>query len=60
MKQDRLRNSLLDRLLCYLDEEVFRFNNREDNDGERFLKVVGGAAGRRLTYKALTGNVGGE
>jgi hypothetical protein len=47
-------------LFRYLDEERFRFNNREDNDGTRFLKAVGGVAGRRLTYKALTGNFGGE
>jgi len=42
-------------LFRYLDEEVFRFNNREDNDGERFLKAIGGVAGRRLTYQQLTG-----
>jgi transposase-like protein len=27
-------------LFRYLDEQAFRFNNREDNDGERFLKAV--------------------
>jgi transposase-like protein len=42
----------------YLDEEAFRFNNREDDDGERFIKAVGGIVGRRLTYNSLTGNVG--
>jgi transposase-like protein len=47
-------------LFRYLDEEVFRFNNREENDGTRFLKAVGGVAGRRLTYKSLTGSFGGE
>jgi transposase-like protein len=41
----------------YLDEEVFRFNNREDNDGERFMKAMGGIVGRRLTYLGLTGNM---
>jgi transposase-like protein len=44
-------------LFRYLDEQAFRFNNREDNDGERFQKALGGIAGRRLTYKGLTGNV---
>jgi hypothetical protein len=42
-------------LFRYLDEQAFRFNNREDNDGERFLKAVGGIAGRRLTYLQLIG-----
>ena len=39
----------------YVDSEAFRFNNREFNDGERFLLAVAGFAGKRLTYKALTG-----
>jgi hypothetical protein len=39
----------------YLDEEVFRFNERKDNDGGRFTKVLGGVTGKRLTYKTLTG-----
>lgn len=42
-------------LFRYLDEESFRFNNREDNDGERFLKAVSGIFGRRLTYQQLMG-----
>jgi transposase-like protein len=42
-------------LFRYLDEQAFRFNNREDHDGERFLKAVGGIAGRRLTYQQLIG-----
>ncbi|MDX1951173.1 MAG: IS1595 family transposase [Verrucomicrobiota bacterium] len=45
-------------LFRYLDEEVFRYNNRKDNDGLRFLKAVDGIAGRRLTYKQLTGDEG--
>ncbi|HET9096700.1 MAG TPA: IS1595 family transposase [Candidatus Baltobacteraceae bacterium] len=40
----------------YLDEQVWRFNNREDKDGERLPKVLKLADGARLTYKALTGN----
>lgn len=39
---------------AYLDEQVFRFNEREDNDGGRFVKVLKATDGRRITYKALT------
>jgi transposase-like protein len=42
-------------LMAYLDSETFRFNNRENNDSERFRSAVSGFAGKRLTYKALTG-----
>jgi len=45
-------------LFRYLDAETFRFNERKDNDGGRFLKVVGGIDGKRLTYKSLTGKYG--
>ncbi len=38
---------------AYVDEQVFRFNEREDNDGGRFAKTLKGTDGRRLTYKAL-------
>jgi transposase-like protein len=38
----------------YLDEQTFRFNERADNDGSRFRKVVSSVTGRRLTYKELT------
>lgn len=41
-------------LEAYVDEQVFRFNERGDNDGGRFVKVLKGADGRRMTYKALT------
>jgi transposase-like protein len=44
-------------LFRYLDEETFRFNNRKGNDGDRFIKVVQTVAGKRLTYKRLTGKV---
>jgi transposase-like protein len=44
-------------LFRYLDEQVFRFNNRrERNDGERFDLAMGSVAGRRLTYRALLGD----
>jgi len=48
-------------LFRYLDEQAFRYNQRKHpngdkkNDGERFVDVVGGIAGKRLTYKKLTG-----
>ncbi len=43
----------------YLDEQVFRFNNRiNENDGSRFRKVVAQLTGKRLTYQELTGKVG--
>jgi transposase-like protein len=41
----------------YLDEESFRFNERLGNDGQRFLRVLAGIVGRRLTYKELTGKL---
>jgi transposase-like protein len=44
----------------YVDEQVFRFNNRKDGDrkitdSERFAAAMAGLAGRRLTYAELTG-----
>jgi hypothetical protein len=42
-------------LFRYLDEEVFRFNNRQDNDGTRFLKAIGEVSRRRMTHRQLTG-----
>ena len=43
-------------LFRYLDEQAFRFNERGDNDGGRFLRVLRTIVGRRLTYKGLIGN----
>jgi transposase-like protein len=49
-------------LFRYLDEEAFRFNERKHDDdtvkldSERFVDVASGIAGKRLTYKKLTGN----
>lgn len=37
----------------YLEEQIFRYNERENTDGPRFAKAVKGAEGKRLTYKAL-------
>jgi hypothetical protein len=42
----------------YLDEQTFRFNERKDNDGGRFRKVVSSVAGKRLTYVELIGENG--
>ncbi len=46
-------------LFRYIDEQVFRYNNRKDmNDAERFSLAVSQITGRRLTYAELTGKVG--
>lgn len=42
-------------LFRYLDEQSFRFNYRKFNDSQRFLLACSTMAGRRLTYKDLTG-----
>lgn len=41
-------------LFRYLDEQVFRFNNRAYSDGGRFALALGSAAGKRITYAELT------
>jgi hypothetical protein len=44
----------------YVDEQVFRYNNRKGlNDGGRLGVVVEQTFGRRLTYKQLTGKAEG-
>jgi transposase len=42
-------------LFRYLDEQVFRCNNRKMNDGDRFNIVVKEIVGKRLTWDQLTG-----
>jgi transposase-like protein len=43
----------------YVDEQVFRFNNRKGKkDADRFKLAVSQIAGKRLTYAELTGKVG--
>src|SRR5207245_2455371 len=37
-------------LFRYLDEQAYRYNNRHDNDGGRFVEAMGQVAGRRLTW----------
>jgi transposase-like protein len=41
-------------LFRYLDEEAFRFNERHENDGGRFLQTLGNIVGKRIMYKELT------
>jgi transposase-like protein len=45
-------------LFRYVDEQAFRYNNRNMNDLERFVFAMRHIVGRRLTYKQLTGKVG--
>ena len=48
----------------YLDEQMFRYNNRKDDngrkltDGERFALALSQIAGKRLTFAEVTGKVG--
>jgi transposase-like protein len=44
-----------DHLHRYLVEQEYRFNNRKDNDGGRFVGAVRQVRGKRLTYKKLIG-----
>src|SRR5271166_95967 len=50
-------------LFRYLDEQVFRFNNRATkerkvSDADRFSMVVSKIVGKRLTFAELTGKLG--
>lgn len=38
----------------YVDEEAWRFNNRDVGDGMRFQRVLRAVVGKRLTYRTLT------
>jgi len=42
-------------LFRYLDERMFTFNERGDDDLGRFMTALGTVAGRRLTWAELTG-----
>lgn len=50
----------------YVDEQVFRYNNRKDADNkpipdaERFALALAGVAGKRLTFAEVTGKTGSE
>jgi transposase-like protein len=43
-------------LFRYLDEQSFRFNNREGDDASRFVLALKGIIGKRLTFATLTGS----
>ena len=51
-------------LFRYIDEQVFRYNNRKDDNGnkltdsDRFQLALSQIAGKRLTYAEVTGKVG--
>jgi transposase-like protein len=38
----------------YVDEQAYRFNEREGNDSDRFTRAAQSVTGRRLTYRQLT------
>lgn len=42
-------------LFRYLDEQVYRYNERGLTDAQRFDGALGGVCGKRLTYDDLTG-----
>lgn len=42
-------------LFRYVDEQVFRYNNKNMNDAQRFALAMSQIAGKRLTYAELTG-----
>src|SRR5260370_23384566 len=44
----------------YIDEQAFRYNNRNATDAERFAAVMRQIVGRRATYKELTGKTGSD
>ena len=44
-------------LFRYLDEQAFRFNNRDWTDAGRFAAVIRAIVGKRLTYEQVTGAV---
>jgi len=38
----------------YLDEQPFRFNQREGDDADRFMRTLSWVTGRRVKYDRLT------
>lgn len=46
-------------LFRYLDEQAFRFNNREAKDAGRFMATTRAITGKRLTYSELIGAAAG-
>jgi hypothetical protein len=37
----------------YVDEQSFRFNQRKTDDAHRFVNLLMGVVGKRLTYRQL-------
>lgn len=44
----------------YIDEQAFRFNERDKDDNKRFKAVVSSVTGKRLTYNELIGHTAEE
>lgn len=44
----------VEHLFRYLDEQTFRYDNRKENDAERFVKAVSNIVDKNITYKKLT------
>jgi len=42
----------------YVDEQVFRYNNRKQKPVQRFAKAISQVAGKRLTFAEVSGAVG--
>lgn len=42
-------------LQAYADEQCFRFNQRKVEDSDRFEMALSQVAGKRITFKELTG-----
>ena len=47
-------------LFRYLDEQTFRYNNRQMKDFERFMIAMNSINGKRLTYAEVTGKTQAE
>jgi transposase-like protein len=47
-------------LFRYIDEQAFRFNERELTDAERFAIVMRQIVGKRLTWNELIGKIPNE
>jgi len=47
-------------LFRYLDEQSYRYNNRNMSDFERFKMAASQVVGKRLTWDRLTGNLADE
>ena len=44
-------------LFRYLDEQVYKFNNRQGTDADRFVGLARSIVGRRVTFSELTGSL---